>query len=137
MIQNIKLSSATPTDLVYKIQIESSSVLGFSDQLKQAFLNIIVNAVQSMKDRPDPILTVKTESTEKLITVEISDTGSGMSEETQKRLFEPFYTTKSKGTGLGLAMTHKIFDSHQATVKISSELNTGTQFKIIFNKMNT
>lgn len=137
VIQNIKLSSATPTDLVYKIQIESSSVLGFSDQLKQAFLNIIVNAVQSMKDRPDPILTVKTESTEKLITVEISDTGSGMSEETQKRLFEPFYTTKSKGTGLGLAMTHKIFDSHQATVQISSELNTGTQFKIIFNKMNT
>ena len=137
VIQNIKLSAATPKNLTYEIQIQSSYVLGFSDQLKQAFLNILMNAIQAMKDCSQPVLTMKTVNVADQIIVEITDTGSGMSAETQKRLFEPFYTTKSKGTGLGLAMTHKIFDSHLAIVKIESELNKGTKFKIIFKKINT
>jgi len=135
VIQNIKLGSMTPKNIVYEIDIQSSYVLGFSDKLKQAFLNIVVNAVQAMKECSDPTLKVKTEINDKQVIVQISDTGSGMNSETQKRLFEPFYTTKSKGTGLGLAMTHKIFESHQAFVEIKSELNQGTQFKIIFNKI--
>ncbi len=137
VIQNIKLSSTTPTDLVYQVQIQNSMILGYSDKLKQAFLNIIVNAVQAMKEKNEKILSVKTEVIEQRICVLISDTGSGMTSESQKRIFEPFYTTKSKGTGLGLAITHKIFESHGAEIKIQSELNVGTQFKIFFNKMNT
>ncbi len=137
VIQNIKLSSTTPTDLVYQVQIQNSMILGYSDKLKQAFLNIIVNAVQAMKEKDEKILSVKTEVIEQKICVLISDTGSGMTSESQKRIFEPFYTTKSKGTGLGLAITHKIFESHGAEIKIQSELNVGTQFKIFFNKMNT
>jgi two-component system sensor histidine kinase PilS (NtrC family) len=138
VLENIKLSSATPSEMTYQIYIQSSYVLGISDQLKQAFLNIIVNAIQAMKNQKSLVLGVKTASLDNnQVYVEISDTGSGMSEETQKRLFEPFYTTKSKGTGLGLAMTHKIFEAHQATIQIESKLDFGTKFKIIFNKINT
>jgi two-component system, NtrC family, sensor histidine kinase PilS len=137
VIQNIKLSPTTPKNLVYEIQIQSSYVLGYSDKLKQAFLNIIVNAVQAMQDRSPCVLSVKTIADDQKICVEISDTGVGMSPESQKRIFEPFYTTKSKGTGLGLAITHKVFESHNALVEIESEMNVGTKFKIIFDKINT
>ena len=55
-----------------------------------------------------------------------------MKPETKNRLFEPFYTTKSKGTGLGLAMTHKILESHEAQIIVNSELGLGTEFIIKF-----
>lgn len=137
VLQNIKLSSATPAHLNYQVQIQSCYILGFPDKLKQVFLNIIVNAIQAMKDQPQPILKVFTQQTESQITVEIHDNGAGMTPETQKRIFEPFYTTKSKGTGLGLAITHKIIESHDAQVKIESTMNQGTQFKIIFNRLKS
>ena len=134
VIQNIKLSAQTPKDLIYNIQIQTAIVFGASDKLKQAFMNIIVNAVQAMNDRPEKILSIKTSATADCIVLEVSDTGSGMSLEGKKRIFEPFYTTKTKGTGLGMAITHKVFESHSADVQIESEINKGTQFKIIFNK---
>ncbi len=90
-----------------------------------------------MKDQTEPVLKVKSEQTEDQITVMVQDNGAGMSAETQKRIFEPFYTTKSKGTGLGLAITHKVLESHAAQVKIESVLGQGTQFKIIFNKLKS
>ena len=62
----------------------------------------------------------------------IKDSGEGMKEETLKRLFEPFYTTKSKGTGLGLAVTYKILESHQANIFVRSELGQGTEFEFNF-----
>lgn len=134
VIQNIKLSAQTPKDLIYNIQIQTAIVFGASDKLKQAFMNIIVNAVQAMSERAEKILSVKTSLLEGNIILEISDTGSGMSPESRKRIFEPFYTTKTKGTGLGLAITHKVFETHGAEVQIESEINKGTQFKIIFSK---
>lgn len=137
VVQNIKLSSGTPKNMSFQVQIQSSYVLGFSDKLKQAFLNVIVNAVQAMKDKPEAVLTVTTKNQENEIIVEISDNGVGMTPESQKRIFEPFYTTKSKGTGLGLAITHKVFESHGAQVEIESEINKGTKFKIIFKKINS
>lgn len=137
VLQNIKLSPTTPQNLNYQIQIQSCYILGFSDKLKQVFLNIIVNAIQAMKDQTNPVLKIKTEQSENHIIVEVQDNGAGMSAETQKRIFEPFYTTKSKGTGLGLAITHKVIESHSAEVKIESTLGQGTQFKIIFNKLKS
>jgi signal transduction histidine kinase len=52
--------------------------------------------------------------------------------ETRKRMFEPFHTTKPKGTGLGLAVTHKILDAHEAQIFVESELGLGTEFVISF-----
>lgn len=134
VVQNIKNSSQTPTNLKYDVQIAHAPILGYSDKLKQAFLNIIVNAVQAMKDSPEPLLKITLQSENDKILLQIKDNGMGMKEETQKRIFEPFYTTKTKGTGLGLAVTHKILESHGALVSIESELGQGTTFKLIFNK---
>jgi two-component system, NtrC family, sensor histidine kinase PilS len=55
-----------------------------------------------------------------------------MSEETKRKMFEPFHTTKAKGTGLGLAITYKILETHRAQVTVNTEINIGTEFIIKF-----
>ena len=64
--------------------------------------------------------------------LKIQDSGMGMTDEVKTRLFEPFHTTKAKGTGLGLAMVHKILDNHQASINVDSKSGEGTTFKINF-----
>jgi two-component system sensor histidine kinase PilS (NtrC family) len=109
-------------------------VLGYKDKLKQAFLNIIINAYQAMDKAETATLRVEMErgreGEQGLIVLRIRDSGSGMKEETRRRIFEPFYTTKSQGTGLGLAVTHKIFDGHGASIIVESEEGKGTEFVI-------
>ena len=131
---NIRNHPELSKNLKINLNISKSLVLGFSDKLKQGFLNIAVNAVQAMKDQTQPELGITTEQSGPYIIVRIKDNGSGMSETVKNRIFEPFFTTKSKGTGLGMAITHKIFDSHQAKIEIDSQVGVGSEFKIVFKK---
>jgi two-component system sensor histidine kinase PilS (NtrC family) len=75
-------------------------------------------------------VTVKYEG--KFWKVVLKDSGCGMSESTRRRMFEPFHTTKSKGTGLGLAVTHKILEGHGAQIFVESEQGVGTAFTLLF-----
>ncbi|WP_413294376.1 two-component system sensor histidine kinase NtrB [Bdellovibrio sp. HCB185ZH] len=111
-------------------------ILGHKDKLKQVFLNIVLNSYQAMQDSAQAQLTVKAVANEKSIVVSIRDTGCGMSEATRKKMFEPFHTTKPKGTGLGLAVTHKILEGHSAQVFVESEQGVGTEFVLTFPKAN-
>lgn len=106
--------------------------LGHHDKLKQAFLNIIINAYQAMAESETKKLKVHSDVLEGQIRIEISDTGTGISKDGVRRIFEPFHTTKAKGTGLGLAITHKIFESHGIDVQVSSTVGKGTSFLIRF-----
>lgn len=103
-----------------------------ANKLRQAFLNIIINAVQAMDNCEKRILNVQAQPVGDKVQVVIKDTGCGMSESTRQRMFEPFHTTKAKGTGLGLAVTHKILQAHGATIDIDSKQGLGTEFKITF-----
>lgn len=134
VIQNIKSSPQTPKNLDLVIQVNSSTILGFADKLKQAFLNISMNAVQAMLNNEKPQLVIKLETFGDEVVLSIKDNGSGMPEEVKKRIFEPFFTTKPKGTGLGLAITHKVLESHQAQMQIHSEMGIGTEFVLKFKK---
>jgi two-component system, NtrC family, sensor histidine kinase PilS len=107
-------------------------IRGHHDKLKQAFLNILINANQAMEKTSDPCLTVETFDQSDRVVVIIKDNGAGMDETTCDRIFEPFFTTKPKGTGLGLAVTHKIFESHEARVQVKSAKGEGTSFTIDF-----
>ena len=66
----------------------------------------------------------------------MKDSGCGMSAATRSRMFEPFHTTKSKGTGLGLAVTHKILEGHGAQIFVDSEQGVGTTFTLQFPAVN-
>jgi two-component system sensor histidine kinase PilS (NtrC family) len=106
--------------------------MGFDEKLKQAFLNIIINGIQAMKDRPNGQFTLGLQKQGEFAVVRLKDNGAGMSEQTKLKMFEPFHTTKSKGTGLGLAITYKILETHRANVIVNTEINVGTEFIIKF-----
>ena len=134
VIHNIKSSPQTPKNLDLVTKINSGIVFGYSDKLKQAFLNIMMNAVQAMNESAQPKLIVKLETLNDDVVVSIQDFGKGMSEDIKRRIFEPFFTTKPKGTGLGLAITHKVLESHETQIQIHSEVGHGTEFILKFKK---
>jgi len=99
-------------------------------QLKQVLVNLAVNAVQSMPDGGR--LIVATYATEYAVIIEVSDTGTGMTEEIVRRIFNPFFTTKDvgEGTGLGLSVVHGIVDAHGGEIDVESVLHEGSKFTV-------
>jgi PAS domain S-box-containing protein len=107
-----------------------------ADQLKTALLNIMVNAVEAM-ELGKGVMTVKTRlADEDHVCVTISDNGSGISPENQQRLFDPFFTAKSGGMGLGLTATQNIVNSHRGTIEVTSKVGEGTTFRLLFPQKN-
>ncbi len=97
-------------------------------QLKQAFYNVIKNALQAM--RSGGILRIRTEADESNVTVSFIDSGHGIAPEQIGRLFEPYFTTKEKGTGLGLMIVQRIVREHGGTIEVESDRDRGTTFRI-------
>ena len=99
-------------------------------QLNQVFMNFIVNAAHAIESRG--VITLSSGHCGAWVWVEVADTGSGMSEEVQRRIFEPFYTTKpvGKGTGLGLSLSFSIVQKHKGIIKVKSEQGKGSAFRV-------
>lgn len=99
------------------------------EQLGQVFNNIITNAVQAMPDGGQ--LTVKSEApNQDWIKVSIADTGAGIPEENLEKIFDPLFTTKAKGIGLGLALTKTLVERHGGIIEVVSEVGKGTTFTV-------
>jgi len=99
------------------------------DKLNQVVLNLFLNAIQAMPN--GGVLTVRTERDGGMIVVSIRDSGEGISPENLHRVFDPYFTTKSNGTGLGLALSTKIVEEHGGMMKISSTLNEYTEVRVM------
>jgi len=99
-------------------------------QLNQVFMNLIVNASHAIEKRGEIVL--RTRQVDRWICVEVSDNGSGMSPEVQRRIFDPFYTTKpvGKGTGLGLSLSFSIVQKHGGRIEVASTVGVGTTFRV-------
>lgn len=95
-----------------------------SDKIKQAFMNVVLNAMEAMPQ--GGTLTVSTVQMNEMICIKFIDTGIGISENDIEQLFEPFFTRKTKGTGLGLANVKRIIEEHGGKVEIESVLDEGT-----------
>lgn len=100
------------------------------DRIKQAIFNIVKNAMESISGRGFITLSVEQEGKE-WAKVKISDTGGGLSREEIEQIFNPDYTTKEKGLGLGLALAHEIIQGHSGEIRVMSEPGTGTTFEIL------
>lgn len=133
VLDMVKHHQGLPQNVVQHRTLKSQKVvLGNFDKLKQAFLNIVINAYQAMQMSTSADLFVDTWDEGESIFVAIKDTGGGIEEAQLKKIFEPFHTTKIKGTGLGLAVTHSILENHQARVFVESKPGAGTTFTIEF-----
>jgi PAS domain S-box-containing protein len=99
------------------------------EKIKIALLNIFVNAVEAVEDEKGELLVV-TKSEEDKCVVEIIDNGIGIPREAITKIFDPFYSGKPSGTGLGLSTTHHIIRSHKGIIDVTSEPNKGTKFSI-------
>ncbi len=115
-------------------------IIGNGDQLIQVFLNIIKNAIEAMPAGGK--LTVVTRMSDlftsvqadgkkhRLMVVKVSDTGPGIKPEHLTDIFTPFFTTKDKGVGLGLALSYQIVQEHLGTIRVESQENEGTMFSV-------
>jgi PAS domain S-box-containing protein len=108
---------------------DESLTLGNASELREVFVNLIVNAVDAMPEGGS--LDISCRRAADRIQLRFSDTGTGMKEEVRERVFEPFYTTKGvQGTGLGLAVSYGIIERHDGSIGVESRLGEGTAFFI-------
>jgi signal transduction histidine kinase len=114
-------------------QAQPDTVRGDEAQLQQAFMNLLLNALEAMGT--NGVLTVGTEiaageKNARLLKVHIQDTGVGIPRQNLDRMFEPFFTTKKNGTGLGLAISKRIAIEHHGAIEVQSETGKGSTFTL-------
>ncbi|MGA8178573.1 MAG: ATP-binding protein [Desulfobacterales bacterium] len=133
MVTGIQLKRENSKDL--------PPIKGRSQDLQQAFINILLNSIQAMKDLSgENIITIRTgPGPNGYIRIDFSDTGIGIKPEDMKHIFDPFYTTKpvGRGTGLGLSLVYGIIRTHGGYVEVKSEINVGTTFSIYLPSVAT
>jgi two-component system NtrC family sensor kinase len=100
-------------------------------QMKQVFINLIINACEAMEGGGALTITSRHDRERNTETVVFADTGPGISDEDLPRVFDPFYTTKEKGTGLGLSVVYGIVTRHNGRIEVKSKPGSGTQMAVI------
>jgi signal transduction histidine kinase len=117
-------------DVVRELSPSLPKVTADSDKLQQVFTNLTLNAIQAMSGGGR--LTLRTSVANSQVRIDVQDTGCGISKENLSKLFTPFFTTKEKGSGvgLGLAVVRGIIERHKGEVKVQSEVGKGTTFSV-------
>jgi len=118
---------ASNIELESRVAQELPPIHGSPGRLKQALLNVLLNAQQAMPAGGRLVVSAEADPAG-FVRLGIEDTGCGIPEEVRQRLFTPFFTTKENGTGLGLSVTRKIVEDHGGVVQIESEPGAGTRF---------
>jgi PAS domain S-box-containing protein len=119
-MNNVKIEFQAPDDIV----IDCSE-----NQLKQLFINLIKNAIEASKENSEVVVSIERNDTESALII-IEDSGIGLSEDFLLKIGEPFYSSKEKGTGLGLTVSMKIVEQHQGNIHFVSEKNIGTRVEV-------
>jgi PAS domain S-box-containing protein len=119
--------------LVRTFDLQLPKIRARADQLRQVFLNLIINAQQAIENEGEIRITTAQyeQALQPSILIQMSDTGVGISEDDQARIFEPFFSTGKKGTGLGLWVTQDIVRQHGGRIEVVSEVGKGTVFNLI------
>jgi nitrogen fixation/metabolism regulation signal transduction histidine kinase len=137
------------TQIELKLDQEAPEILGDPTQLRQVIHNILQNAIDAATEiHSEPEIQIRTETvnyvgianqTEKLVRLSVADNGPGFSPRILSRAFEPYVTSKTKGTGLGLAVVKKIIDEHGARIELKNRLRDtvirGARISILFERL--
>jgi len=114
---------------------DAHEVMADPEQLKQVFVNLISNAVQAMAE-DGGALVVSTGFDDDFVFVRFSDTGPGIAADVIGKVFDPFYSTRDDGSGLGLTIVHRIVDEHGGHIEVTSDVGTGTAFTVHLPALN-
>ncbi len=117
-------------DIERYLDADLPSILLHSDSLQAALMNLVKNAIESMANGGQ--LVVRTYTTRSSVALDLIDTGRGVDDVTVMHMFEPFYSTKDGGTGLGLPTARRIIESHGGRISVQSEVGRGTKFVLEF-----
>ena len=114
------------------------SVAGNRGKLQQVLVNLVLNAKDALQEKGSGSVRIFTAPTSNGLEIRVEDDGAGMSQETIRKIYDPFFTTKSnpregqrKGTGLGLAVTYGIVQEHAGTIEVTSTIGEGTTFRLL------
>lgn len=121
-------NTQTKPDIMLEIADDIESIYVDPDRFVQVLMNIYLNSIQAMPD--GGILKTEITHVKDNIIIKITDTGKGMSTETKNQLFNPYFTTKKTGTGLGMAIVLKIIEAHNGKISVSSEKGKGSVITI-------
>jgi signal transduction histidine kinase len=129
-------------ELILELDPNIPPIMADHNRLEQVFINLVTNAVDAMDEKlsrsefgnSKKLLKIKSFAENGVVSVTVSDSGIGMSNEVIGKLFEPFFTTKDvgKGTGLGVSISYGIVKDYDGTIDIESKLGEGTTFKLKF-----
>ena len=126
------LAIGRKVELVSRIAPETLPILGDRIQLQQVILNLVVNGIDAMKDTPSEnrIISIRTSRAEHFAQLSVSDRGSGIPEDKLKEVFEPFYTSKAEGMGMGLSIARTIMEAHNGVISAKNRDHGGASFRI-------
>lgn len=124
---------ARERNITITTQLEQNSPYLYIDpnQIKQALINVVRNSIEAINPAKDGFITVRTHFDESAVYITVTDNGCGIAEEDYIKVFEPYYTTKFSGTGLGLMIVYRIIKEHNGAIDLKSKVGEGTQFTII------
>jgi PAS domain S-box-containing protein len=124
-------------EVVSELDDALPAVAGNRGKLQQVLVNLVLNAKDALQEREHGVVRITTSRTSKGVELRVEDNGAGMSKETLRKIYDPFFTTKSnpkdghrKGTGLGLAVSYGIVQEHSGTLEVTSEDGVGTIFRL-------
>ena len=118
-------------NIITNYNVDNNLVLNLdTDLIKSCLLNIITNALQAMENSPVKNLFIETQLENNNLLIKIKDTGEGVPEEIKEKIFEPFFSTKKGGLGIGLPLAKKIIEEHKGKIEFLSKLGQGSEVKI-------
>ena len=126
------LAVGRKVELVSVIKPDALPILGDRIQLQQVILNLVVNGIDAMKDTSteNRIISIRTSRVEKFAELSVSDRGPGISEDKLKEVFEPFFTSKAEGMGMGLSIARTIIEAHHGLIWAKNRDHGGASFRI-------
>lgn len=123
-------ADAGDIDIERYLDPDLPAILMHSDSLQAALMNLVKNALESMETSGQ--LLARTYTTRQSVALDLIDTGQGVDDNTVMHMFEPFYSTKDGGSGLGLPTARKIIEAHGGRISVQSEVGRGTKFTLEF-----
>jgi len=123
-------------EITIETTLKTVNVKADKDQMIRTFNNLIKNAIQSIPENKEGKIRIRIKKEEKQFLIEIEDNGTGIPQDKKPNIFVPYFTTKSAGTGLGLAMVKQIVENHNGTIYFTTKEGKGTSFTIEFPRVD-